>query len=348
MHKSFKLAALAGALSMVMGGSALAANHDLSFTGWTVSAGQVNEAGTDGTSVCATGSNYDCNVIAAGDGFKQVQVTAQAGSQGAVAGESYIMTIVTDQNATGTPGADTLGFYDISFVKMQLNLGGGGQNTNNENGIAARQSIAESTADTGGGTATSFKSTTDINTGWSTAVTPVSISQSLVDNGDTGTPGDNFDSSFNYQSSNDANGVRDGFAMSIDQIAGLASAGVAASADDVQVFSLRERQGTMLASADSSVTLGADTVSWTAGNDIKAIWIGQTINLDDTSTAAGGLGSTFGYLSFENVSNNSAPATEFGFATSNASSAWVWDPAFNIEANSKAPCLADPSGATCP
>jgi len=349
MHKSFKLAALAGALSMVMGGSAMAANHDLVFDGWTVTNGQIDEVGTTGSSVCAT-TTYDCNTVASGDGFKQIQVTAVPGTAGAVAGESYIMTIVTDQNANGTPGAGSLGFYDVSFVKMKLSLGGGATTNNNENGIAAQQRISETTASTGGGTATSFDSTTDINTGWSVAATPVSISQSLVDNGDTATSGDNFDSSFMYQSSNDAaTGLRDGFAMSIDQVAGLASAADPLSVNDVQVFALRERQGTMLASGAGSVNLAGSDVSWVNGDDIKAIWLGQTINLDSTSAAAGGLGSTFGYLSFDNVSNSTInPATEFGFATSNAQSAWVWDPAFNIGAGSAAPCLSDPSGATCP
>jgi len=350
MANLYKLAALAGVvLSTVVTGPVIAANHDLVFDGWSVTNGQIDETGTTGTSICAVGT-YDCNTVAAGDGFKQIQVTAKPDTAGAVAGESYIMTIVTDQNANGTPGAGELGFYDVSFVKMKLSLGGGASSNNNENGIASQQRISEVTAGTGGGTATSFTSDTDINTGWSVAATPVSISQTLVDNGDTATSGDNFDSNFNYQSSNDAEtGLRDGFAMSIDQVAGLASSVDPLSVNDVQVFSLRERQGTMLASGPGTVTLAGNVVNWVNGDDIKAIWLGQTINLDSTSATAGGLGSTFGYLSFENVSNSTiGPATEFGFATSNAESAWVWDPAFNVGLGSKAPCLTDPSGATCP
>lgn len=348
MYNLYKLAAFAGALSIVVTGSAIAANHDLVFDGWSVTNGEIDEVGTTGTSVCSTGT-YDCNTVATGDGFKQVQVTAKPGTVGAVAGESYIMTIVTDQNANGAPGAGDLGFYDVSFVKMKLSLGGGSISDNNENGIAAQQRISEVTVGPGGGTGTAFTSTTDINTGWSVAATPVSISQTLVDNGDTATSGDNFDSSFSYQSSNDlTTGLRDGFAMSINQIAGLASAEDPLSVNDVQVFTLRERQGTMLAST-GSVALAGTTMNWVNGDDIKAIWLGQTINLDSTNTGAGGLGSTFGYLSFENVNDPiTGPATEFGFATSNAEGAWVWDPEFNIGAGSKAPCLTDPSGATCP
>ena len=345
MHKSLKLAALAGALSMVMGGSAMSAN--LIFDGWTVAGGTIDAKGTSG-SICATNSGYDCSTVASGSGFTQVQVTPN--TAGSVVGESYIMTIVTDQNADGQPGNGSLGFYDVSFVKMKLSLGGNGDN--NENGIAAQQKISEVTLSTGGGTATSFDSTTDINTGWSTAATPVSITQTLVDNGDALTAGDNFDSKFNYQSSNDVDGLRDGFAMSIDQVAGLASAADSNSFDDVQVFALRERQGALLATANNTgVNLGGGNVNWGAGEDIKAIWLGQTINLGGNTPQAGSLGSQFGYLSFENVSGGTGPITEFGFAATNANSAWVWDPAFNIGSGSGTPTICDPSGvstAPCP
>ena len=58
MHKGFKLAALAGALSVAMSGSVLAANHDLSFTGWDVTGGQINEfpAATAPIHRCRAGS----------------------------------------------------------------------------------------------------------------------------------------------------------------------------------------------------------------------------------------------------------------------------------------------------
>ena len=327
MHKSFKLAALAGALSMVIGGSAVAANHDLAFDGWTVSNGQIDERG-DGTASVCSGGAYDCSTIAAGLGFKQIQVTAVAGTVGAVAGDSYIMTIVTDQNAnTG----DTNFFSDVSFVKMKLNVGGGGGTTvnNNENGISARQTITELSG-TAGSTA-SFDSTTDINTGWSVSGTPIVISQSLVDDGDTSIAGDDFRSNFDYTSQNDSDpnsatyGERTGFTLSVDQTAGLASAGDPLSVDDTQVFALREVQGT-LSTIAGDVTLSGGTASWVAGDDVKAIWLGQTINLDSVNATTGGLGSSFGYLSFENIDSGVNPTTEFGFAASNAAGAWAWDP----------------------
>lgn len=346
MQKGFKIAALAGALSMAMGGAATAANHDLEFGGWSATGGQIDHTSA---SVCLN-ANYDCSVVAAGDGFKQIQVSPSATNTATPSTDSYIMTIVTDQNASGAYGAGDLGFYDVSFVKMQMNLGGTG--TTNENGIFAEQKISEITTN-GAATATSFDSSTNISTGWATAAaSPVSISQNLQDSGDTAVGGDDFKSSFMYGSDNDANGTRTGFEMSIDQTAGLASAGQAASANDIQVFALRERQGTKLTGTSGQVALGGNTMSWDATGatpqDIKAIWLGQTINLDDQNANAGGLGSTFGYLSFDNVADATAPVTEFGFAASNADSAWVWDPAFNTTGTSGAPCLADPSGANCP
>jgi len=352
MQKRFKLAALAGALSMAMSGVVYSAGHNLQFGGWSVTDGQIDAAAGDATnSVCGNTAEWDCSTVASGDGFKQIQVTAVPGTQGAVAGESYIMTIVTDQNANGTPGSTQLGFYDVSFVKMKLSLGGGSTANNNENGIAAQQRISEIGTTGGGGT--SFTSTSDINTGWSQASTPVSITQNLSDEGDTASAGDDFNSNFLYQSSNDATtGLRDGFQMSIDQVAGLASANDALSDQDVQVFSLRERQGSLQTSANATgISLAnGDAATWASGDDIKAIWIGQKINLDSQTNNAGSLGSTFGFLSFENVSapGTTLPASEFGFANSNSEKAWAWDPAFNIGSSSGTPCITDPTGQNCP
>jgi hypothetical protein len=333
MQKSFKLAALVGALSMAMGSSAMATNHDLVFGGWTVSAGVIDETGAG--SVCSNAA-YDCATIASGLGFKQLQVSAAAGTPGAVAGDSYIMTIVTDQLANTS---DANSFSDVSFVKMKLNVGGTTDSSNvNENGIHAQQTIKE--AGGTGGSTTVFDSTTDINTGWSVSGTPIVISQSLSDAGpDTTIRGDDFDSSFNYASQNDTTvgsttyGQRTGFTLDIDQTAGLFSPKSPESKDDTQVFALRERQGTMSEIA-GDVTLGSGTTSWVAGDDVKAIWLGQTINLDSAGTpgSANSLGSAFGYLSFQNVGSGAPTTSEFGFGATNAAGAWGWDAGSDVEA----------------
>jgi hypothetical protein len=341
MQKGFTIAALAGALSMALSGVATAANHDLTFGGWSVTGGQVDHT----TAGVCQNANYDCSVVAAGDGFKQIQVSPSATNTTTPSTESYIMTVVTDQGANGSYGSGELGFYDVSFVKMQMNLGGTG--TTNENGIFSEQNIAEVTT-SGTTNATSFDSTTNISTGWATATaSPVSITQSLIDNGDTAINGDDFSSTFMYGSDNDpVSGTRTGFEMAIDQKAGLASANQPASANDVQSFALRERQGTKLAGA-GTVNLGGAELQWQAEQDIKAIWLGQTINLDDQNANAGGLGSTFGYLSFDNLDDSNTPITEFGFAASNADGAWQWNDAFNVGTSAQ-PCLNDPSGVQCP
>ena len=348
MRKGFQLATLAGALTIAMSGGASAAN--LVFDGWTVNNGQIDE--TSAGSVC-TQANVSCSVVASGDGFKQINVTDSTDP----VGESYIMTIVTDQTATGGPGDTALGFYDVSFVKMKLTLGGNNTGTN-ANGIKAHQEIRE------GATGTLFTSTSDINTGWSVADAPVAITQTLTDEGQANLAGDDFASGFIYRSKNDATtGARTGFEMNIDQVAGLAS-GDNASVNDIQVFALREKAGTMLVGNADSMDLGAagNPVTWTGSGtalgaagaeDIKAIWIGQEINLDSTTTNNGSLGSTFGYLSFEDVASTTKHVeSEFGFGAANAQGAWDWATAFNMvkdpnDPNSPTlgtPCLADPAG----
>ena len=357
MRKGFQLATLAGALTIAMSGSVSAVTLD--FGGWTVggtTGGEIDHIGDNSTpgagSVC-TQEGVSCSVVASGAGFKQINVA----DINDTTGTSYIMTIVTDQDAVGAPGG--IGFYDVSFVKMKLTLGGAADPT--ENGIAAHQEINEATTVGAGST---FKSTSDINTGWAnTAGSPIVITQDLIDNGATDAGGDDFASGFLYRANADATtGQRTGFEMNIDQFAGLATATDAASANDVQVFALREKQGDMLTvapAAGNPIDLNGDgtPVTWTAGQDIKAIWIGQQINLDSTTPGTtpvvGSLGSTFGYLSFDNLDDAAAAETSFGFSAANATGAWKWDPAFNMTIGSGTqtqelgtPCLADRTGNT--
>ena len=376
MNTSFKLAALAGAVSIAMvtmSSSALAAVA-FEYDGWTVNGGAIDETAGG---ICAKTDLYTCSVVASGSGFKQVNVTEKAAASDGV---SYIMTIVTDQSATGTAGGTgtigtgtgDLAFADVSFVRMKLTLGG--DSGNGTSGITARQKISD-----GAGTGKTFVSESDINTGWAAGTDAnIKITQQLNDDGNlvdaVNFTGDDFSSGFIYSSKNHAEtGNREGFEMSIDQVAGLASAQydpVAgnptrphASAADVQVFALREKQGSFLTTSntdsdraantsgiDLDTTDGSTPVTWTAdtatydattgalltgtvGDDVKAIWIGQEINLGtSTDLGNGSLGSSFGYVSFESkdaagtvVSDNA-----FGFSETNSQSAWVWDDVFYV------------------
>jgi hypothetical protein len=334
----------------------------LDYTGWTVSGGQIDESAGG---VCAQ-ANVSCSIVASGDGFKQINVSDTTDT---TSGESYIMTIVTDQTAGGgaggttpiSPGSADLGFYDVSFVKMKLTLGGSTPGTN-QNGIKGHQEINETKS------GATFTSSSDINTGWSLGAAPIVISQTLMDPGSSGETGDDFESGFLYRSQNGKNadntdsGIRTGFEMSIDQTAGLATGANLAtdpSRDDIQVFALREKQGSLLKTPSTGAGLdlngGNDAVTWVAGDDIKAIWIGQKINLDSVVGTTGTLGSAFGYLSFQNTAAaDSAKTVEssFGFSNDRANAPWKWDTAFNIQKVGNpatagylgTPCLADATG----
>ncbi|MDH3325955.1 MAG: hypothetical protein OEM38_04475 [Gammaproteobacteria bacterium] len=371
MSKYFQIATLAGALTLAMSS---ASAITLDFGGWVAGGEAGGDIDHSQATVC-TQANMSCSVIASGLGFKQLMVN-DANDQ---TGSSYIMTIVTDQNAKGTAGSAELGFSDVSFVKMKLTLGGATSDVN-QNGITAHQEIKENL------TGTSFISTSDINTGWAldpaTSKAPIVISQELKDDGIADFTGDDFESGFLYRSHNSTtavaggdpvdSGIRDGFEMSIDQTAGLASGTSSvdnASKDDIQVFALRQKQGVLLSASSAPINLNSDTsaVSWDAGDNAKAIWIGQQVNLDTKPLAAGetgGLGSSFGYLSFQNTTaleydaqgnptglgGDKTVESAFGFTGNQSLTAWKWDSEFNVAGAGEGaaimgtPCLADAKG----
>jgi len=332
MRIGFKLAALSGALSMAMGGSAIAGNADLKFDGWTVDNGTIDHS----TSSTCANANIDCQDIlgdfgSATPGFKQLKVTDKTGATDV----QYIMTIITDQDAgaTGAQTAADLNFYDVSYVKM-------GNNTSNENGLKSQQVIK----DVSGGTA--FVSTTDINSGWAAdaGIDPITISQSLGNDGDAQTASDNFSSVFQYASTVGADGKRNGFDMSIDQATGL-------DGTDLQIFALREKQGTKLvADPDpSSVTLPdqftGGTATWASGDDLKSIWIGQKIDINNEPGVVAD--SYFGYVSYDNLSDNQFVISDYSLDGLADGSGWTTATG-EATPELKLPCLADPSGASCP
>jgi len=341
MRKDLTITSIAG-VTLVMLASAVSAAQHPAFDGWRVDGGTI--IGTDGD-ICGATSEYECSIIADGDGFVQRQVSLRGGSSN----ESFIQTIVTDQTATGAPG-DGLGFYDVTFVKMSMNLGAGANTT--QNGIAGEQVIADTTS----GAGQSFESITTITTGWAQEApaaggisAPITISQSLEDMGDPATQGDDFISNFTYDASLNAEGVRDGFDLTLDQTVGLAANG--GSPTDVQVFAFRQLQGTLNPTANGTgVSVGADSMTWAAGDDIKAIWLGQEVDLSSVSGTGGGgtgvgsmMGSAFGYVAFQNVTAGGDAITEFGFGGKNSSDAWIWDTA----SFGDIPCLRQDAAGVC-
>jgi len=342
MRKSLTITSIAGVVSMMLAGAVSAAEHP-GFGGWRVDNGAIT--GTADGDICSSTSIYECSIIADGDGFVQRQVSLRDGSTN----ESFIQTIVTDQTASGAPGAD-LGFYDVTFVKMSMNLGAGTNTT--QNGIAGQQVIL----DTSSGPNQLFESVTEITTGWAQAeaaagvTAPITISQTLEDLGDTTTQGDDFISNFTYDASLNADGVRDGFKLDLDQTVGLAANG--GSETDTQVFAFRQLEGTLNQSANPSgvALVGQQEMTWAAGDNIKAIWLGQEVDLSTAAGTGGGggggstmMGSSFGYVAFQNVTTGGDAITEFGFGNKNSGSAWVWSPEFG-----DTPCINPDAAGVCP
>ncbi len=339
MRKSLTITSMAGVISMMLAGAASAAEHP-DFGGWRVDNGMIT--GTADGDICGSTSIYECSIIADGDGFVQRQVSLRDGSSN----DSFIQTIVTDQTATGAPGAD-LGFYDVTFVKMSMNLGAGTNVT--QNGIAGKQVILDTTS----GPNQSFESVTEITTGWAQAeavggvTAPITISQSLSDMGDPATQGDDFISNFTYDASLNAEGVRDGFKLDLDQTVGLAANG--GSQTDTQVFAFRQMEGTLNQTANPTgvALVGQQNMTWAAGDNVKAIWLGQEIDLSSVAGTGGSggsmMGSSFGYVAFENVTSGGGAITEFGFGNKNSQSAWVWSPEFG-----STPCITPDCGPAAP
>lgn len=287
MRMGFKLAAIAGAVAMAVSGVASAASHP-AFGGYTFNADKTIglDTGTD-----ATCNGFSCDVIARGDGF--VQFMAKNNDTG----ETYIGTIVHDETA-GAGGA-TNTFSDESYIKMQLSTGGTANNDIN-GGIADKQGISETSND-----GTVFKSDVLLSTGLfkpdTTNPTTIQINQSLG-NGNNGTAlvvGDDFQTDFMYAASTTDAGVRTGFKMEIDQIAGLqTSTDQTTSSNDVQAFTYREVAGTDQTGSGTLRVSSSDSLSYASGEDIKAVWLGQDVNIGGGTSS--GLGGSFSYLSYEN------------------------------------------------
>ncbi len=328
----FKKAALAGAFAAIYGGTAFAqvpAEVGL-FNQWTANNGAI-------TYNCPAG--WACSVIAEGNGFLQLSMQ-QAG-----ANDAYIRTIVTDQNATVDPTLTPASFADETVVLMTVNFGGGGMA--NPQGIIGQQTINQTTPD-----GTQFTANTAIATGWGLAAggDAINIDQQLVNLGGAGYA-DDFVSNFLYAADADNNndGMPDGFTMQLDQVVGLQQ-GTVGAPTDIQVFTLRQYQGTRQNNTGTATLPTGDNLAYNPGDNIKATWIGQSIDLGTgTGAGTGMMGSLFGYQAYEVVGSAQTPNPITYFSLFDTGP-WNWDANFGGQ-----PCLLDtagnpnPSGATvCP
>ena len=327
MRKGLTITSMAGAVAMAMSGAAFAAGPttNIQFGNTTTDA-----SGNVSASYCAT-ANISCQVVATGTGFAQIQVTDNT----LATPETYIHTVVDDS---------TQGFLDETFVRVVIS--NGGTSTTNENGLLGQQTITQD----------GFGSTTNVNTGWANVATndpTITIVQTLADAG-TAQTGDEFDGFFGYKAVTDANGQRTSYAMDISQNAGLYQASTGNGVNgDVQSFALRERSG---AFNGTTATAGnGAAITWSATDDVKAIWLGQDVALPETgqTNRADMARSYFGFVSYENVTAtaNGVDAGEYS-SSSDIGGLFVdgpgadWNAVFNTNgvpgSNPNTPTLANP------
>jgi len=286
LHNTIKTTALAGFAAAML---PFSANAALTFDSWAV---------TTGTIAYTCPAGITCTTLVSGDGFLQQQYT-DSGS-----GTVYIQTIVTEAGATGTGGSAGVNYSDESFIQT------GGSTS----GIAGKQTMAD--------TAFNFTGSSQLYTGWATsepgaAAGNLQIAQGFTDAG-TAVAGDEFTSSFGLNINLDTAGNQTGKTMSISQVAWMGD-GATANTTDVQSFVIEQRQGDLLASAnsqlngfqlgntsfDSAGTPLPSPVTWVAGDNVMVVWLGQRVS---DGSAGGGL-STFGYESVTASTTATLPGT---------------------------------------
>lgn len=317
----FKMTALAGAMAAMYAGASFAQvpAEVSTFNQWSANNGAI-------TYNCPAG--WTCSTVAEGNGFLQLSMQ-QAGAT-----DAYIRTIVTDQNATVDPTLTAPTFADETVVLMTVNLGGGGGA--NPQGIIGQQTINQTTPD-----GTQFAANTSIATGWGLAAgaDTITIDQTLVNAGGAGYA-DDFVSNFFYaaDADNNGDGQPDGFSMELDQVVGLQQ-GTVGSPTDVQVFTLRQIAGTKQAATGNATLPTGDSLSYNPGDNIKATWIGQSIDLTSTTGTGGGgmgagmMGSMFGYQAYEVVGSPQTP-NPIAYFSLFETGPWNWDANFGAK-----PCM---------
>ncbi len=284
MSKAFKAASSTGAAALVLSGAAMAA-PPISFDQWSVTSGDITVDISGST--CPSG--WTCSNPITGDGFYQRQI-----SDGS---NDYFQTIITDKGSTCDPGAANCTFADESYVQ-----------TGNNSGLADKSQINDST--TTGTLTESFSGSVALLTGWAENGNgdEVQIYQGL---GAVDTAAEDFRTDFWLQQfgASGANGkiMRISSAVDIEDSSGAS-----------QDFVLVDRSGTAAVNA-GSVDLGADgTLSWLAGENVKATWVGQ-----DMSNVAD-VNQEFGFTAYENLTTPGL-VDAFSLSPGSSSAPIDWD-----------------------
>lgn len=284
MSKAFKAASSVGAVALVLSGAAMAA-PPIAFDQWSATTGDITiDLGAGAT--CPVG--WTCSNPITGDGFFQRQI-----SDGT---NDYFQTIITDKQETCAPGGCT--FSDESYVQ-----------SGNTSGLADKSQIADST--TTGTLTEDFDANTTLLTGWADNGNgdEVLIYQGLsaID-----TAAEDFRTDFWLQQlgASGANGKLMRISSAVD---------IEESSTSYQDFVLVDRSGTQFVNPGDSVDLGADgTLSWLAGENVKAVWVGQDMsNVTDVFQE-------FGFTSYENVTTPGFVDT-FSLSAGSSAAPVDWD-----------------------
>jgi hypothetical protein len=287
MNKAYKAASSIGAAALVLSGAAMGA-APTSFDQWTVTGGSISATG--GTAGCPTG--FTCTTAVTGDGFFQRQISDGSGT--------YFQTIITDSGVTGNPG--TLSFSDESFVQ-----------TGNVGGLADKSLTADTS--TSGTLTETFSGSTTLLTGWANGGTGndiVQIQQSIAAN-DTAANAEDFRTDFWLDQVGNQGSV--GKLMRITSAVDIQEASGTVPAQ-VQGFVLVDRKGDKVDAG--SATIGANTVTWTTGENVKAVFVSQ-----DMSQITG-VGQEFGYTSYQNVTTP-ASINQFRLDAGSSAAPIGWD-----------------------
>lgn len=240
MHCSLKIIFAISVVVLLARTAAFAATPG--FDDWSVT---TNGAVTGQIAGCPTG--FSCTNLMSGNGFLQQSITDGV--------DKYIQTIITEPGANGTPAA--LLYTDESFVKPG----------NTGFGLLSKRI----------GIDAEFNSTSLISSGWaapSTNLSLVQITQAITDAGEA-VLGDEHSSTFALDVTNDSlTDTMTSKVLDLEQSVGMGD-GVHDDTIALQKFLIKQFAGSALTTSGSLDFGPAATVSWSAGESISLVWLGQ-------------------------------------------------------------------------
>jgi len=246
-------------------GAVLLISSSAAMAGPPMAYGQYNASSSGvitstGTGGCPAAAT-SCGAAITGNGFFQRTIV--------IGGETYFQTIVLPTNTAVTAGdVSGVAFADENFVKQ------GGAN-----GVADQQHVFDNT--TGNG---DFTGDATVNAGWATGTgSVIALDQSVVD----ATNGFNVNFSLTGDGTNATS-------LTVTQDVSLNASGT-----DKQKFDLRRLSEASPGATATSVFLPT-SISWTAGQIIQAIWMGQAI------TTAGTDQQLSGFQSYANITTDTS------------------------------------------